>query len=127
MHSPPSARIDKWLWAVRLFRSRSAAIAACHAGQVKIAGARVKPAREIRPGDTLAVLAGGVQRTVRVRAAIEQRVGAAVVPECLEELTPLAEFERARMAHQQQATAPFHDGGGRPTKKQRRELDALEV
>jgi ribosome-associated heat shock protein Hsp15 len=124
MTPPPSARIDRWLWAVRLYRSRSAAIAACHAGHVKIAGARVKPAREVRPGDTLAVLAGGVQRTVKVRAAIEQRVGAALVPDCLEDLTPAAEFERAKEARDRPApSSPYH--AGRPTKKQRRELDAV--
>ena len=122
----PAARIDKWLWAVRLYRNRSAAIAACHAGHVKIEGARVKPAREVRPGTTLTVLTGGVLRTLKVRAAIEQRVGAALVAECIEELTPPAEFERARESRQQQPDA-FPQGAGRPTKKQRRQLDALEL
>lgn len=124
MTSLPSARIDKWLWAVRLCPSRSAAIAACQAGHVKVAGNRVKPAREVRSGDILTVLAGGVQRTVRVTAAIERRIGAALVAGCLEELTPPEEFARARAARAERPSSP--PGAGRPTKKQRRALDALE-
>jgi len=125
MKTLSTARIDKWLWATRLFRSRSAAIAACHAGHVKVDGTRVKPARAVRPGETLTVLAGGVQRTLKVRAAIEQRVGAALVPECLEDLTPPEEFERARAGRQPPGFADGH-GSGRPNKKQRRQMDALE-
>lgn len=125
MKTLPAARVDKWLWAARVFRTRSAAIAACHAGHVKLDGLRVKPAREVRPGDVLTVVAGEVRRTLRVRAAIEQRVGAALLPEVLDDLTPPAELEQARLARQERAQAAPH-GGGRPTKRDRRQLDALE-
>lgn len=125
MNPVPVARLDKWLWAVRLFRSRSAATDACHAGHVKIAGERVKPARGVRPGDTVHVRAGGVERIVRVRIAIEQRVGVAMVPDCLEDLTPPERIAEAQAIRREQATHAPH-GGGRPTKKQRRQLDALE-
>lgn len=91
---------------------------------MKVAGNRVKPAREVRPGDTLTVLVGGVQRTVKVLSAIEQRIGAALVAGCLEELTLPEEFARARQARAGQPAKPH--GSGRPTKKQRRALDALE-
>jgi ribosome-associated heat shock protein Hsp15 len=125
MNSLPSARIDKWLWAARLYRTRSAAIAACHAGHVKVDDTRVKPARAIRPGDILTVVGGGLVRTLRVRASIEQRVGAALVPEVFEDLTPPEEFARAREARQQHsASAPR--SGGRPTKRDRRQLQELE-
>jgi ribosome-associated heat shock protein Hsp15 len=118
-------RLDKWLWAVRLFHSRSEATAACAAGHVRIAGARVKPAREIRVGETLSVLAGGVQRTVRVLALLDQRVGAKLVMQFMEDHTTPEEFARAREARRQN-TIMFPQGFGRPTKKQRRQLDQLE-
>ena len=120
----PAARVDKWLWAVRVFRSRSAAIDACHAGHVKIGGLRVKPAREVRAGETLLVFAGGLQRTLKVRLAIEDRIGAGLVAECVEDQTPRAEIERAHDLRERQRRAGAV-GTGRPTKKQRRALDAL--
>ena len=121
METPVSVRLDKWLWAVRLFKTRTLADAACHAGHVKIAGASVKSARLVRPGETLSVLAGGVQRTVKVLAPLDRRVGAALVSEALEDLTPAAEYERVRQ--QAAAAAAFPKGQGRPTKKHRRRLE----
>jgi ribosome-associated heat shock protein Hsp15 len=120
-----SVRLDKWLWAVRLFRSRSEATAACTAGHVKIDGHRVKPARDVRVGETFDVLAAGMQRTVKVLALLDQRVGAKRVPEFLEDLTRPEEFERAREARRRNAIV-FPQGFGRPTKKQRRQLDQLQ-
>lgn len=121
-----SARMDKWLRAVRLYRTRSAAIEACHAGHVKANGLRVKPARDVRPGDLLTVQTDGVLRTLKVRAAIEQRVGAALVPECFEDLTPPEEIERARLAREVVAAGAAPTSTGRPTKKQRRQWEAME-
>ena len=66
MEAPSDVRIDKWLWAVRLFKSRSLASEACQGGHVKIAGQGVKPARSVRAGETIIALAGGVKRTVKV-------------------------------------------------------------
>ena len=119
METPTSVRLDKWLWAVRLFKTRALADAACHAGHVKISGASVKSSRSVRPGETLCVLAGGIQRTVKVLAPLDRRVGAGLVSQALEDLTPPAEYERARQ-QASAAAAPFPPGHGRPTKKDRR-------
>jgi len=120
-----TVRIDKWLWAVRLYKSRSLAIQACQAGHVKIDGQRVKPSRDVRPGEVITALAGRVQRTVKVLASLERRVGASLVKDFLEDLTPPAEYARAR-AEAAHAPSRYHKGFGRPTKKQRRQLSALQ-
>jgi ribosome-associated heat shock protein Hsp15 len=124
VQSPVSVRIDKWLWAVRLYRSRSLATAACAAGHVHIAQVKVKPSRAVQPGEIITALVGRVHRTVRVVALLEQRVGAKLVPQFLEDLTPAAEYDRAR-EQAQQAALQFPAGFGRPTKKQRRQLLGL--
>jgi len=113
------ARIDKWLWAVRLFKTRSLAAEACRNGAVLIGGQRTKPAREVHAGEIISAKAHGVQRTVKALAIPPGRVGAKLVPEFLEDLTPVAEYEKARLA----ASAPqfsWSKGFGRPTKKNRR-------
>ena len=115
-------RIDKWLWAVRLFKTRSLATEACKAGHVTVDGHAVKPARDVRIGETITALTGDVRRTLRVLALLEQRVGAPLVKQCAEDLTPAAELEKQR----DPALRPlFHrpKGAGRPTKKERRELE----
>ena len=123
MPSPQSVRIDKWLWAVRLYKSRSLATEACAAGHVKISGDTVKPSREVRPGDVItAFTAGKVHRTVRVLGLLDHRVGARVVPQFLQDLTPPEEYARAREEALQTAVR-FPQGFGRPTKKQRRQLE----
>ena len=114
-------RIDKWLWAVRLYRSRSLATEACHAGHVKIAGQTVKASREVRVGETITAQTGGLTRTVRVLALLDRRIGAKVVAEFTEDLTPAE--ERARAREERAKTPHFPKGFGRPTKKQRRLLD----
>ena len=75
MDPPSSVRIDKWLWAVRLYKSRSLSIQACQAGHVKIGGQRVKPSRDVHPGEVIAALTGHIHRTVKVLGLLEQRVG----------------------------------------------------
>lgn len=124
MEPPARVRLDKWLWAVRLFKTRSLATAACQAGHIKVAGQAVKPAREVRLGEVIHALAGSVQRTIRVVGLLDHRVGAPLVSQFLEDLTPPEEYERAR---QEARSAPpqFPKGWGRPTKKDRRQLDAL--
>lgn len=117
-----NVRIDKWLWAVRLYKSRSLAIQACVAGHVRIGGDRVKPSREVHPGEVITALTGRVQRTVKVLASLQQRVGAVRVKEFAEDLTPPEEYERAR-AEARNAPPRYHPGFGRPTKKQRRQID----
>jgi ribosome-associated heat shock protein Hsp15 len=117
-------RIDKWLWAVRLYKSRSLATEACQGGHVKIAGQSVKPSRSVRLGDTITALSGGVRRTVKVLALLEQRVGAGVLSEYRDDLTPPEEIERARR-ERAPALLQFPKGWGRPTKKQRRQVDGF--
>jgi ribosome-associated heat shock protein Hsp15 len=121
MQMPERVRIDKWLWAVRLYRSRSLATEACHAGHVKIAGQSVKPSREVRVGETITAQTEGLTRTVRVLALLDRRVGAKVAAEFAEDLTPPE--ERARAREERTQATHFPKGFGRPTKKQRRLLE----
>jgi len=121
MQAPQNVRLDKWLWAVRLYKSRSLAIQACHAGHVKINGQRVKPSRDVHPGEVIAALTGETQHTVKVLALLQQRVGAPRVSEFLDDLTPPEEYARAREAARQ-APHQYHQGFGRPSKKQRRQM-----
>ncbi len=114
-------RIDKWLWAVRLYRTRSLATAACRQGGVTIGGQPVKPSREVRVDDLIVARTGHIHRTVKVRGLLEQRVGAPAAKEFAEDLTPASEFEK-------RADAPLAPvffrpkGTGRPTKKDRRAM-----
>ena len=124
MQTPADVRIDKWLWAVRLYKSRSLASAACQGGHVKVGGQNVKPSRSIREGEVITALAGGVHRTLKVVALLEHRVGAKMVPQYLEDLTPPEEFERAR-AQREPPLIQFPKGWGRPTKRERRKLEVL--
>ena len=117
-------RIDKWLWAVRLYKSRSMASGACTAGHVKIGGHPVKPSRDAQVGEVIVTTSGPLHRTVKVIALLGQRVGAKVLSQYLEDLTPPEEYERAR-AERSQAAIQFPQGWGRPTKKQRRQIDEL--
>ncbi len=116
-----STRIDKWLWAVRLYKTRSLATAACTAGKVRIGDQPVKPSRAVRVGEILTAVTGHVTRTIKVLGIIDRRVGAKLVSEHLEDLTPPAEYERARDEAKSAGLRP--KGMGRPTKKQRRSLE----
>jgi ribosome-associated heat shock protein Hsp15 len=122
MNEVTGVRFDKWLWAVRLYKTRSLAATACRLGQVTVDGQPVKPAREVRPGETVRTRTGDITRTVRVIQTLESRVSAARVKEFAEDLTPASEYEKLKVVK----LAPlFHrpKGAGRPTKKERRELD----
>lgn len=124
MQTQAAVRVDKWLWAVRLYKSRSLASEACNAGHVKIGGNRVKPSREVRAGEVITALAGLVQRTVRVIGAIDQRVGAKLVGQFLEDLTPPEAYAVAR-DEAREASVHFPKGFVRPTRKQRNQLARL--
>lgn len=117
-------RLDKWLWAVRIYATRSQATAACAAGHVKINGQNAKPARHVHPGELIIARVGDVTRTVKVLALLAQRVGAAVVPNYLEDLTPPAEYAK-RERQQTPSTFLRPKGAGRPTKKDRRDLNRM--
>ncbi|MDO8543098.1 MAG: RNA-binding S4 domain-containing protein [Opitutaceae bacterium] len=119
-----AARLDKWLWAVRLFKSRSLASDACRAGSVAVNDQPAKPAREVRPGERITVRQGLVKRTLRVVDVPRSRVGPKLVPNFCDDLTPPEEFEKARQNRVQQLLER-EKGSGRPTKRDRRLLDRL--
>ena len=119
-----TARLDKWLWAVRLFKTRALAADAIRAGSVEINARPAKPAREVHAGETVTVQQGLVLRTLRVIGAPVSRVGAKLVPEYCTDLTPAAEFEKVRLERMQHVLARAQ-GSGRPTKRERREVDRL--
>jgi len=118
------ARLDKWLWAVRVFKTRPLATEACRAGDVSIGELLAKPARSVRGGEVVTVRQGVVVRTLRVVGSPRSRVGAALVPEYCVELTPPEEFAKARELRVQQLLGRAA-GTGRPTKRDRRVQDRL--
>ena len=122
MRTLEKARIDKWLWAVRLFKTRSLAAEACKSGRVKMAGIAIKAARSIKAGDVVTVRKGPVVYHYQVLQALEKRVGAPLVPEYLVDQTPASELEKLE-AIKQLPTAFGARGEGRPTKKKRRDID----
>jgi ribosome-associated heat shock protein Hsp15 len=115
-------RIDKWLWAARFYKTRSLATEAIHAGHVKLNGHTVKPARELRPGDTLDLTISHIKWTIHVLGLNEQRRPASEAQKLYEE-TPESSIHRAAMKEAQRlAPAPGSDLRGRPTKKARRQI-----
>ena len=118
-------RIDKWLWAVRLFKTRSQATDACRGGKVKMDGHNVKPSREVIVGDEIEVQLGAIKKKVKVLQAVKNRVAAKLVPDLAEDLTPAEELEKLDMLRQLNYERREH-GVGRPTKKDRREIDRLK-
>ena len=117
-------RIDKYLWAIRVFKTRSEATDACNGGKVKIGGVNAKPSKDVRPGDIINVRKGAVNFTYRVIDGLEKRVGAKVVPEYAENLTPQEELDKLR-APVETFFVTRERGAGRPTKKDRREIEEL--
>jgi ribosome-associated heat shock protein Hsp15 len=119
-----TARLDKWLWAVRIFKSRSLASDACRAGSVAVNELPAKPARDVRPGELVTVRQGLVLRTLRVLGVPRSRVGAKLVSDFCTDLTPREELEKARQRTVQDLLAR-EKGSGRPTKRDRRLLDRM--
>jgi ribosome-associated heat shock protein Hsp15 len=118
-------RIDRWLWAARFFKTRSAATDAVSGGRVHLNGARVKPAKDVRPGDAVEVTVGDTRRTVVVLGVAERR-GPASVAQSLYEETPESIARREQRAAERRLARPFGtDLGARPTKQDRRRLEAL--
>lgn len=113
-------RVDSWIWSVRLVKTRSLAATACRAGHVRINGDRAKPATAVRPGDEVRLFHAGRERRVVVRRPVRKRVGAAVAAECYTDHSP------PPPPREEIAVAGRRDRGtGRPTKRERRELDRL--
>lgn len=120
------ARIDKWLWAARIFKTRSMAADACKNGRVTMGGVNVKPSRTIKVGDTVSVRKPPITYSFKVLKAIEMRVGAKLLSEVYENVTTPDQYELLEMTR----ISGFIDrarGTGRPTKKERRSLDAFLI
>jgi ribosome-associated heat shock protein Hsp15 len=120
-----SVRIDKWLWATRLFKTRHQATTACRLNQVAVHGNPAKPSRPIKAGDTIQVEKDLMIRTIKVLGLTKKRVGAKLVDDFLEDLTPPEEIARAQeRLEQHRANKVFRwPGEGRPTKKDRRQIE----
>ncbi|HMR89499.1 MAG TPA: RNA-binding S4 domain-containing protein [Saprospiraceae bacterium] len=124
MSASNKVRIDKWLWSVRLFKSRSMATDACKAGKVKIKDSNVKPSYLVTSGEEIEVKKNGFNLTFKVLQIIEKRVSATLAAPCFEDLTPLEEMNKYKEWFVGKAGAEFRQRGeGRPTKKERREID----
>ena len=116
------ARIDKWMWAVRIFKTRTIAAEACKKGRISINGALAKAARMVKPGDVIQVRKPPVTYSFKVLQTIEKRVGAKLVPEMMENITAPEQYELLEISK----ISGFINrakGTGRPTKKDRRELE----
>jgi ribosome-associated heat shock protein Hsp15 len=120
-----TVRLDRWLWAVRIYKTRSQAGSACRLNQVSVGGQFAKPARPISIGSILVIEKDQMTRTIRVIALTEKRIGAKLVPEHLEDLTPAEEIERSLAVREQFRLNRVYQvrGEGRPSKKQRREIE----
>lgn len=119
-----TARIDKWLWAARIYKTRSIAVDAIKNGRVTIDGSDVKPSRTIKAGETVSVRKPPITYSFKVLTPIESRVGAKLIPQVYENITSADEYEKLEMSR----ISGFVDrqrGTGRPTKKERRQLDAF--
>ena len=116
------ARIDKWMWAVRIFKTRTIAAEACKKGRISINGALAKAARMVKPGDVIQVRKPPVTYSFKVLQTIEKRVGAKLVPEMMENITAPEQYELLEMS-KISGFINRDKGTGRTTKKDRRELE----
>lgn len=117
-----SVRVDKWLWAVRIFKTRSLATEACKKGHVLLGDLPVKPSRTIKVGETIIVRKPPIKRSFKVLGLAEKRMGAKLVVDYLEDVTPVDELELLEIQKHMRWSSR-DKGTGRPTKKDRRELD----
>ena len=119
------ARIDKWLWAARIFKTRTIAAAACKKGQVSLGGVQLKASRMIKAGDVVSVRKPPITYSFRVLQPIERRVGAKLIPEVLENVTTPDQYELLEMS-KISGFVGRAKGTGRPTKKDRRSLEDFQ-
>ena len=122
-------RIDKWLWSVRIYKSRTLATDACKGGKVKIGNESVKPSYLLSEGDVVMVKKEGFNFQYKALQLIEKRVGAPIAATCYEDVTPLEEKNKynAWFLNATPTTEKRERGAGRPTKKERRELDEFKM
>jgi ribosome-associated heat shock protein Hsp15 len=126
MEAPGSTRVDRWLWAVRVYPTRTSATEACRGGHVRVNAGAAKPSTLVRPGDVVVVRAPGRERVLEVVQVIERRVGAPVAAQCLLDRTPPPAAKPAGVAGS--GAPPLRPAGsGRPTKRDRRQLEQLRA
>ena len=119
-------RIDKWLWAVRIFKSRTISTDACKSNSVTINDSIVKPSTEVKIGDKVKVRKGPLELEIQVIMLLTKRVSAKEAKKCYLDRTSMEEYEKAKLINKQFRMEPGHSNGkGRPTKKQRRALDTF--
>lgn len=117
-------RIDKYLWAIRVYKTRSEATDACNGGKVRLNGIDPKPSKAVHPGDVIVIRKGAVTYTFKVLALVDKRQGAKLVPQYAENLTQQEELDKLR-APVETFFLKRDRGAGRPTKKDRRQMDSL--
>lgn len=125
MSKDNKVRMDQWLAAVRICKTRSQAAELCKSGKITVNGEAVKPSYTVKPGETVEMKAGPITRNFRVVGLAQKRVSAGTAAELVEETTPAKEFDKLRLMR----INPFahrEKGTGRPTKKERRDLDRLK-
>ena len=119
-----SVRIDKYVWAIRLYKTRSDATDACNGNKVQINGSPAKPSKAVKIGDSISVRKGSALMSYKVLQITENRLGAKLVPEFAENITPQSELDKLH-APVETFFVRRERGEGRPTKKERRDMDAL--
>lgn len=117
-------RLDKYLWAIRAYKTRSEATTACNGGKVRLNGADVKPSKAVKVGDVIVVRKGPVTYTYKALALVDKRQGPKLVPQYAENLTPQEEMDKLH-APVETFFLKRDRGAGRPTKKDRRQMDEL--
>jgi len=121
---PLQIRIDKWLWCVRLYKTRTMATDACNAGKVKMNGVNLKPSKEVKTNEVYNIKLGQLDKTVQVIDTPKSRVNAALVPNYYLDLTPEEEYNRVKSLR---TTFEYRNHGeGRPTKRDRRQIEYLK-
>lgn len=122
-----TVRLDKWLWAVRVYKTRSDAADACRGSAVRLNGSIAKPSAKLRISDTVIARTKALTRTLQVRALTEKRISAPLVPEYFDDQTPASEYDAAREKRENARLFSHHThkGKGRPTKKDRRDIEKL--
>jgi len=120
----PTIRLDKWLWVVRLYKTRTLATEACKKGSIKVENKSAKPSKEIKVGDKISIKLGPLLKEVQVEGLSQRRLSAALASDLVTDLTSPEEYEKAK---EKKSFIPLPvkntKGAGRPTKKQRRALD----
>ena len=117
-------KIDKWLWTVRIFKSRSRATQACKSGKIKVNGAKCKPARTVSSGELISVDKKGLKLQFKILEILKSRVAYSIAKDCYEDLTPIEEREKFKAFHHRRLSGEDRERGlGRPTKHDRRAIE----